>query len=148
MTKVSILEENPMSNRKSLLALAAVASLASAALVSTGASAHILYPIGPHYPHLHWYPHGYPHGWYPHGYCWHWHACGPHFGVGVGVGVASSTVVSGGTSVPVATPAPAVAPAPSCLSKRELADGDALFRDRCTGEHAESQPPGGSPAGH
>jgi hypothetical protein len=142
------LKEITMSIRNSLLAFAAVASLASPAFVPTTASAHYLVPV--HTPHL-WWPHG---GW-PHGYCWHTHACGTHIGVGVGVGVASSTTVvngGGGGSVPVPVPvasaAPAVTPAPHCLTKRELPDGDALFRDLCTGEHAESQPQGSNPSGH
>jgi hypothetical protein len=41
----------------------------------------------------------------------------------------------------------AAAPAPSggCLTKRDLPDGSALFRDLCTHEQAESQPQGNAP---
>jgi len=145
-----------MSTRKSMFALAAIAALATSALAPTSASAH-LGGFGPHggfghigfghpgWGHTGWghYHFGFNHyHWWPHGYCWHWNYCHwhPRFGVGV-----SSTVVSGGAA-PASTPAPA--PSGGCLSKRELADGQAVFKDNCTGEQAESQPQAGGAAGH
>jgi hypothetical protein len=137
-----------MSTRKSMFALAAIAALATSALAPTSASAH----LGGFGPHGGWSHSGFSHfhvgfnhyHWWPHGYCWHWNDCHfhPHFGVGVG---GTSTVVSGGASTPASTPAPA--PTGGCLSKRELSDGQALFKDRCTGEKAETQPQAGSPTG-
>jgi hypothetical protein len=156
-----------MSTRTSMFALAAIAILSSTALAPTSASAlgfgghvggvHFSGHFGAHfggYNHLafnHWqhfcpldgrcpplshpeppYPPRYPHPW-------------PHIGVGVATAVASG---SEGTSGPSSGPAPSG----SCLTKRELPDGDALFKDRCTGEKAESQPQsqpqGGGPGAH
>ena len=140
-----------MSTRKTMFALAAIAALATSALAPTSASAH-LGGFGPHggsghigFGHAGWghFHVGFNHyHWWPHGYCWHWNYCHwhPRFGVGV-----SSTVVSGGAA-PASTPAPA--PSGGCLSKRELADGQAVFKDNCTGEQAESQPQAGGAAGH
>ena len=140
-----------MSTRKSMFALAAIAALATSSLAPTSASAH-LGGFGSHggWAHGGWAHAGWGHfhvgfdhyHWWPHGYCWHWNYCHPHFRVGVGV---TSTVVSGGVA-PVSTPAPA--PTGGCLSKRELSDGQALFKDHCTGEQAESQSPAGGSAGH
>jgi hypothetical protein len=132
-----------MSIRKSMLALAAISALATSALAPTSASAHFggfhagwgHFHVG--FTHLHWWP--------AHPGCWG--GCGrhPHFRFG---GIAP-TVVSGAPAVvsgaPVVTSAPVSAPSGSCLSKRELPDGDALFKDRCTGEQAESQPQAASP---
>jgi hypothetical protein len=151
MERNQISEEMTMSTRKSIFALAAIAALATSALAPTSASAH-LGGFGPHggFGHPGWGHAGWSHfhvgfnhyHWWPHGYCWHWNYCHPGFHVGVGV---TSTVVSGGAA-PVSTPAPA--PTGGCLSKRELSDGQALFKDHCTGEQAESQSPTGGSAGH
>ncbi len=125
-----------MSIRKSMLALAAISALATSALAPTSASAHfgVFHPGWGHFhvgfAHLHWWP--------PHPGCFGWCRWHPHYRFG---GFAP-TVVSG---APVVTSTPASAPGGSCLSKRELPDGDALFKDRCTGEQAESQPQGATP---
>jgi hypothetical protein len=138
-----------MSARASLLALAAIATLATAALAATDASAAqftVNHPGGHLGSHFHPYPicsWGCPRerdheederehrrwGWNHH----------PIYAGPVGVASVGTTV------------APASAPAPSpsggCLTKRELPDGSALFRDLCTHEQAESQPQGGAPGG-
>ena len=130
-----------MSTRASLLALAAIAGFATA-LASTAASASqftVNHPASHLGTHFHPYPIcalgcGHDHdgredererdrreGWYHR----------PTYG---------APVASVGTSVaPAGVPAPA--PAGGCLTKRELPDGSALFRDLCTQEQAESQPP-------
>jgi hypothetical protein len=151
MERNQISEEMTMSTRKTMFALAAIAALATSALAPTSASAH-LGGFGPHvgsghigFGHAGWghFHVGFNHyHWWPHGYCWHWNYCHPGFHVGVGV---TSTVVSGGAA-PASTPAPA--PSGGCLSKRELSDGQAVFKDHCTGEQAESQPQTGNSAGH
>jgi hypothetical protein len=131
-------QEISMSTRPSLLALAAIATIATAGLASTAASAAqftVNHPSSHVGVHLHPYPicsWGCSHdherderedehrelGWNHH----------PYYGAPVGV-------ASVGASV-----APAIAPAPagSCLTKQELPDGSALFRDLCTHEQAES----------
>jgi hypothetical protein len=139
-------QEMTMSTRASLFALAAIATLATA-LASTDASA-AQFTVNHHGSHFGMHLHPYP-------IC-SWGCGHDHDGredererdrwggwnhrpiYGAPVGVASV-----GASV-----APAGAPAPSggCLTKRELPDGSALFRDLCTREQAESQPPAGAPA--
>jgi hypothetical protein len=138
-----------MSTRKSMFALAAIAALAASSLAPTSASAHFggFHRSWGHdhdhdrdrgsfhmsYNHFHWWP--------PHPGCWSWCRWHPRYRFGGG---AVSPVVSA-ASAPAAVPASA--PAGGCLSKRELPDGDALFKDNCTGEKAESQPQGGNPGG-
>jgi hypothetical protein len=61
---------------------------------------------------------------------------------GAPVGVASATV----PVAPASAPAPAPTAAGGCLTKRELPDGSALFRDLCTQEEAVSQPPASATA--
>jgi len=131
-----------MSARASLLALAAIATLATAALASTGASAAQFTVNHPGHggTHLHPYPicswgcrdHDHEEDEREHRWGWNHH---PYSG-------GSVSVASVGASV-----APASVPVPSggCLTKQELPDGSALFRDRCTQEQAESQPQGGAP---
>jgi hypothetical protein len=106
------------------------------------ATFHVSGHFGGHFGGHYWgHGYGYNHWWHP--YPWHfchygWY-CHPHIGIGVGV---ASTVVTGSSG---AASAPASAPATGgCLSKRELPDGSALFRDRCTGEQADSQTQGGA----
>ncbi len=133
-----------MSNRTSLFALAAIASLATAALASTGASAaqFTVNHSGGHFQ-SHWRPYpicswgcGHDHDHDRDDWRWRF-GFGHRFYQGGGVAVASA-----GTAA-----APAAAPAPTggCLTKRELPDGSALFRDLCTHEQAESQPQGSAP---
>jgi hypothetical protein len=125
-----------MTIRKSMLTLAAISALATSALAPTSASAHFGgFHLGWGHVHVGFY---HPHWWPPHPGCLGWCGWHPHYRFG---GIAP-TVVSG---APVVTSAPASAPGGSCLSKRELPDGDALFKDRCTGEQAESQPQGAVP---
>jgi hypothetical protein len=129
-----------MTNRTSLFALAAIASLATAALVSTGASAaqFTVNHSGSHFK-THWHPYpicswgcGHDHDHDRDDWRWRF-GFGHRFYEGGGVAVASAGA--------------AAAPAPTggCLTKRELPDGSALFRDLCTHEQAESQPQGGTP---
>jgi hypothetical protein len=149
-----------MSTRTSMFALAAIASLSSTALAPTSASA---LGFGGHVGGVHFGGHFGAHfGGYNHVASNHWqHFCPldgrcpplthpeppypryphpwPHIGVGVGVG---ATVAAAGTAT---EPSSGPAPSGGCLTKRELPDGDALFKDRCTGEKAESQPQGGNP---
>jgi hypothetical protein len=132
-----------MSTRTSLLALAAIATIATASLASTAASAaqftvnHFGH-FGPHYhPYPicswgcgHWRDHEEDereHRW------WGWNHR-PYYGGPVGVASVGGSVA----------PAGAPAPAGGCLTKRELPNGSALFRDLCTQEQAESQPQGGA----
>ena len=132
-----------MSNRTSLLALAAIATVATAALASTGASAaqFTVNHSGHFGSHFHPYPIcswgcGHDHdrdGWRDHDRD-DWRIGFNHRYEGGSVGVASA-----GGSVPAAP-----APSGGCLTKRELPEGSALFRDLCTQEQAESQPPGGA----
>jgi hypothetical protein len=134
-----------MSTRTSLFALAAIAALGTTTLAPTSASAlgfggHFGGHVSGHFG-VHYWGHGYSYNHWWHPYPWHFcHFglyCHPHIGIGLGV---ASTVVTGS----VAASAPASVPAPGgCLSKRELPDGSALFRDHCTGEEAESQMQGG-----
>jgi hypothetical protein len=132
-----------MSNRASLFALAAIASLATASLASTDASAaqFTVNHSGGHFPHLHPGPicswgcgHDHDHDRDD----WRWRFGFNHrIYEGGGVAVANAG--------PAAAPAAAPAPTGGCLTKRELPDGSALFRDMCTHEQAESQPQGGAP---
>jgi hypothetical protein len=158
-------QETPMSIRSSVFAFAAIATLASTALTPTSASAHFGFGGVGHlggfghlgapehfghftFGHYNWY-----HGNYWHHNCYWYCVPHPHYGrwwwprYRFGFRYGGVNVVSAPTTV--STPAPASAPAPaptgSCLTKRELPDGSALFRDRCTGEQAESQPQGGPP---
>jgi hypothetical protein len=131
-----------MSNRASLFALAAIASLATAGLASTDAAAA---PFTVNHSGGHFQNH-----WHPYPICswgcghdhdhdrddWRWRF-GFNHRVYEGGGVA---VANAG---PSASPAAAPAPTGGCLTKRELPDGSALFRDMCTHEQAESQPQGG-----
>jgi hypothetical protein len=137
-----------MSTRTSLLALAAIATIATAALAATEASAaqftvnHFGGHFGLHYPYPricalgcgHWRDHEEDereHRWSDWGHR-------PYYGGPVGVaGVASLPPASAQFSAPAPTPSG------GCLTKRELPDGSALFRDLCTQEQAESTPQGG-----
>ena len=135
-----------MSTRASLLALAAIATLATAALAATDASAaqFTVNHSGGHFgSHYHPYPicswgcpreHEHREDEREHRWGWNHH---PIYGGTVAVaGV-------GGSAAPASAPAPARSG--GCLTKRELPDGSALFRDLCTQEEAESQPQGGAP---
>jgi hypothetical protein len=137
-------KEITMSTRKSMFALAAIATLATSALVPTSASAHFG-GFRPAWGHVH-VGFGHFHLWPTHPGCLNWSWCRwhPHYRFG---GFAP-TVVSGSPTVTSAPASAPSAPTGGCLSKRELPDGDALFKDRCTGEQAESQPQGSSPGGH
>jgi hypothetical protein len=150
--------------RKSIFALAAIATLGTTALAPTSASAFGGHFGGGHFGgghfggghfgghfggfHFgggHFWGFGHRFGFYRPGYAhwwprWHywprfWHY--QHYGYGIG-GVGYS---SGIASAPVS------GPATGCLTKQELPDGSALFRDLCTQEEAESQPQGGAPMG-
>jgi len=132
-----------MSTRASLLAFAAITTLAAGALGSTGASAAqftVNHPGGHLGTHLHSYPicswgcrHDHEEDEREHR-MWGWEHR-PYHGAAVSVATTGAAL------------APASAPAPSggCLTKRELPDGSALFRDLCTQEQAESQPQGRAP---
>lgn len=150
-----------MSARRSIFVLAALATLGAAALAPTGASAHGFgghigggIHVGGHIGGIHVGGHiggihvggvrvGVHGVWPGHPICgW---GCNPHpvwprYGWRERVRVGG--VVAGAPSVAVPTTVAApVAPA-NCLTKRELPDGSALFRDRCTQEQAESPPAG------
>jgi hypothetical protein len=133
-----------MSIRASLLALTAIATVATAALAATGASAAqftVNHSAGHFGTHLHPYPicvSG----------CFHDHDARedererdrrfdlehrPIYGAPVGVASVAAS------AAPASAPAPT--PAGGCLTKRELPDGSALFRDLCTQEEAVSPPP-------
>jgi hypothetical protein len=134
-----------MSTRASTLALAAIAALATASLASTGASAAQFTVNHPGVMHLHPYPIcalGCPHERdheedererrsevIEHR---------PIYGGPVGVASVGATVA--------AASAPASVTSAGCLTKTELPNGSALFRDLCTQEQAVSQPPGAAPA--
>jgi hypothetical protein len=139
-------QEISMPNRASTLALAALATLATAALASSNASAaqftvnhsaghvsthvHLFPPIcssGCGHDHDEWREHDRDDGRWRFGHR-------PYEGGPV-------SVASVGGSAPVSAPAPSA----GCLTKRELPNGSALFRDLCTQEEAESQPAGGAP---
>jgi hypothetical protein len=140
-------QEMTMSTRASLFCLAAIAGLATA-LASTAASAAqftVNHPGSHLGTHFHPYPIcafgcGHDHdgredererdrreGWNHR----------PIYGAPAGVASVGASVAPTG--------APAPAPFGGCLTKRELPDGSALFRDLCTQEQAESQPPSGAP---
>ncbi len=130
-----------MSNRASLFALAAIASLATAGLAATDAAAapFTVNHSGGHFPiHVHPGPicswgcgHDHDHDRDD----WRWR-----------FGFNHRIYEGGGVAVANAGPAPGPAAAPTggCLTKRELPDGSALFRDLCTHEQAESEPQGGA----
>jgi hypothetical protein len=91
-------------------------------------------PLGAWCPPL---PHPQPYPPYPRG---------PHFGPGFGGGVAYGSGPRVSYSGIDSAPAGAPAPSGGCLTKQELPDGSAVFRDLCTQEQAES-PPQGGPSG-
>jgi hypothetical protein len=139
-----------MSTRTSLVALAAITAFAMSALAPTAASArgfggggHIGGHIGGIHVGGHIGIHGGFHGriggvlraggFLPGRFC-DWR-CRGHYPVWPGV-VGGTTVATSVAAPVVSTPAPTG----NCLTKRELNDGSALFKDRCTGEEAESQP--------
>ena len=131
-----------MSIRASLLALTAIATVATAAGASA-AQFTVNHSAGHLGTHLHPYPicvSG----------CVHDHDARedererdrrwdldhrPIYGAPVGVASVAASVA------PVSAPAPG-----GCLTKRELPDGSALFRDLCTQEEAVSPPPTSAPA--
>jgi hypothetical protein len=136
-----------MATRASLLNLATIATLATAALAATDASAAqfvVNHPGGHFGSHYHPYPicSWGCHRWHDHEEderehrWWGWNHR-PIYGGPVAAARAGGSALS------------ASAPAPSgsggCLTKRELPDGSALFKDLCTQEQAESQPQGGAP---
>jgi hypothetical protein len=142
--------------RKTILALATLTSLSTAALVPTSASAwgHWGGHWGGHWAH--WGGWGWGHrwgGWGWGGWGWHgrycaWHRCGVAYPV---------TYYGGAYAVPTGGPAPISAysgpprPGPGCLAKAYTPDGNVVFTDRCTQEGAvassEPQQPEGSPQG-
>ena len=130
-----------MSARASLLALAAIATLATAALAATDASAaqFTVNHSGGHFgAHYHPYPicsWGCPREHEPE-HRWGWN----HHPIYRGT-VAVASVGGSAAAASIAGPARSG----GCLTKRELPDGSALFRDLCTQEEAESQPQGGAP---
>jgi hypothetical protein len=133
-----------MSTRASLLALTAIATVVTAALAASGASA-AQFTVNHSSSHFGTHLHPYPicvSG------CFHEHDARedererdrrqdwdhrPIYGAPVGVASVAASVA------PASAPAPA--PAGGCLTKRELPDGSALFRDLCTQEEAVSPPP-------
>jgi hypothetical protein len=136
-----------MSTPASLLALATIATLATAALAPTDGSAAqfvVNHPGGHFGSHYHPYPicSWGCHRWHDHEEderehrWWGWNHR-PIYGGSVAVARA------GGSAVSVSAPAPSGSG--GCLTKRELPDGSALFKDLCTQEQAESQPQGGAP---
>jgi hypothetical protein len=132
-----------MTNRTSMFSLAAIASLATAALASTDASA-AQFTVNHSGGHIkdHWHPYpicswGCGHDHDHDRDDWRWRF-GHRLYEGGGVTVASA----GASAAPAAGPAPTGG---GCLTKRELPDGSALFRDLCTHEQAESQGQGGAP---
>ncbi len=161
-----------MSVRKTILAFAALASLGTAALAPTDASAfgfrgHVGgVHFGGHFGGFHGFSHfghwgrfshwghfyhwGFNHYAWGHHYCTYW--CGPHYRWwgwrwryrGIGVASTGPSYVSSGGSAPSYSSS---APSGGCLTKRELPDGTALFKDLCTGEQAESPQQQGGPAG-
>jgi hypothetical protein len=163
-----------MSVRKSIFALAAIATLGATALVPTSASAfgfggHVGgVHFGGHFGGLHfggrYWGHGYGYGYNHYAFNHGPHICPlgtwcrplshpqpypvvggfPHYGprYAAGFGVAAGAVTAGVPSAPAST-----APSGGCLTKRELPDGTALFRDLCTQEQAETNPQGGAPNG-
>ena len=140
-----------MSTRASLLAVAAIATLAAAALSATAASAAqftVNHPGSHLGTHLHPYPICVSGCFHDHDHDaredererdrrWDWDHR-PIYAAPVGV-------ANVGTSAAPAS-APAPTPAGGCLTKRELPDGSALFRDLCTNEEAQSQPQTSAPA--
>ena len=98
-------------------------------------------PMQPYPPRYTGFPHYWPH--YEPRY-------EPRFGFGIGHGPVVATG-AGAASAPAPMAmasggAPSGGPSRGCLTKQELPDGSALFRDMCTQEQAESQPQGGAPA--
>jgi hypothetical protein len=140
-------QEMSMPTRASLLALATIATLATAALAATGASAA---QFTVNHPGGHWDAHYHPypicswgcHRWHDHEederehHSWGWNHR-PIYAGPVGVASAGRAAVSARAQVPSGSA--------GCLTKRELPDGSALFKDLCTQEQAESQPQGGAP---
>ena len=93
-------------------------------------------PVQPYPPRYTGFPHYWPH-------------YEPRFGFGIGHGPVVATG-AGAASAPAPMAmasggAPSGGPSRGCLTKQELPDGSALFRDMCTQEQAESQPQGGAP---
>jgi hypothetical protein len=140
---IQLLRRYPVSTRTSILALAAVATVAAAALASTAASANPVMgviikkpvlgvPVKPpifgvvihppitgvviHHPD---HDDDEPHFWW-HRYHRAW-------------------MVEQSTPMPVSTPTAPAAPC-SCLTKNYLTDGSVLFKDVCTKEAAMASP--------
>jgi hypothetical protein len=160
-----------MSIRKSIFALAAIATLGTSALAPTSASAFGGHFGGGHFGgHIggfghfggHVWGHGFGsrfgghfwgHGFGPRFGSWrpgpicHW-GCGYpgryHWWPRFGFGYRGAPVYGSGVgpSATYAAPVSAPAPARGCLTKQELPDGTALFQDLCTQEQAETQPQG------
>jgi hypothetical protein len=134
-----------MSIRASTLALAAIATLATAALASTGASAAQFTVNHPSVTHLHPYPicvvgcpRDHDHEEDEREHRWESFEHRPIYGGPGGVASVGASVAPASVPAPVATG--------GCLTKTELPDGSALFRDLCTHEEAQSLPPGTAPA--
>ena len=135
-----------MSKRASLITAAAIATLATAALATSASALPIIVHGGGGIHGIHIHP-GPICSWgcghdHDHDHDGRWWGFRRPIVEGAVASVGVNTAV---TSAPVSAPAPAVAPTGGCLTKRELPDGSALFRDKCTGEAAESAPEGAPP---
>ena len=169
-----------MSTRRSILALAALATLSAAALAPTSASA---LGFGGHFGGAHFGSHfggvhfgGDRFGWrfgdrfgsshlgsgihicpltsgsscpplprptkpwpprytgFPH----YWPHYEPRYGYGIGLGHGPVVATgAGAASAPASNAMASSGPSRGCLTKQELPDGSALFRDLCTQEEAE-----------